>query len=145
MIVAQKRINPILGKINNIEHSITLHTETPIRHKGYHVPLKILSDTKEELNKPIILGVIRKSKSLFCSPAFPILKKNGNIRFVIDYRQLNKQTIPITFPMPHIHEFLQQLKGSTIFSQLDLNLGYYQIQITLKDIHKTAFVICNEQ
>lgn len=45
---------------------------------------------KEELEKLISSGAIRKSRSPFSSPAFPIRKRNGQIRLVIDYREFKK-------------------------------------------------------
>jgi hypothetical protein len=63
----------------------------------------------------------------------------------VEYRQLNKQTIPTIYPIPKIHDYLQQLSGSKVFSQIDLNLGYYQISMKPEDIHKTSFMICNQQ
>ena len=126
------------------EHTILLHDPTPIQRKGYTVPLKIIEDTRKEIDKLKKLGIIRNSKSNFCSPAFPILKKNGNIRLVVDYRQFNKQTLPTVYPLPLIHYYLQQLNGSKVFSQIDLNMGYYQIPIRESDVYKTGFTICNE-
>jgi hypothetical protein len=58
---------------------------------------------------------------------------------VVDYRKLNTQTIPINFPIPRINEYLQELGGSVIFSQIDMNMGYYQIPIREFDVYKTAF------
>lgn len=48
------------------------------------------------------------------------------------------------YPIPNIQNFPADLKGSKVFFQIDLNMGYYQISIHSKGVHKTAFSLANE-
>ena len=57
---------------------------------------------------------------------------------VCDYRALNKITVPDSNPIPLIDETIDQVAGSTVFSQLDLIWGYYQMRLKEEDCHKTA-------
>ncbi|GKE70652.1 putative reverse transcriptase domain-containing protein [Tanacetum coccineum] len=57
----------------------------------------------------------------------------------IDYRELNKLTVKNRYPLPRIDDLFDQLQGSSIYSKIDLRLGYHQLRVREQDILKTAF------
>ena len=61
------------------------------------------------------------------------------MQMCIDYRQLNKMTIKNQYPLPRIVELFDQVGGSKIFSNIDLQSGYHQVHIRDEDIHKTSY------
>jgi hypothetical protein len=68
-----------------------------------------------------------------------IEKKDGTQRMYVDYRALNEVTIKNKYPLPHIEDLFDQLKGAIVFSKIDLRSGYHQLRIRPSDIAKTAF------
>jgi hypothetical protein len=57
----------------------------------------------------------------------------------VDYRALNEVTIKNKYPLPRTEDLFDQLKGSRVFSKIDLRSGYHQLRIRPSDIAKIAF------
>lgn len=85
-------------------------------------------------------GVCSPSNSPWASPIVLVPKKDGSIRFCIDYRKLNSLTVRDVNPLPRIDDCLAALGGNKYFSTLDLVSGYWQINMAEEDKEKTAFI-----
>ena len=106
-------------------------------------PRRIPAHYKEEVEKQIRImldnHIIEPSSSPWMSPAVFVRKKTGNIRLCVDYRELNKRTTRDAYPLPLPDEVQDWLAGSSIFSTLDLQSGYWQLPVNPADKEKTAF------
>ncbi|KAG0430994.1 Retrovirus-related Pol polyprotein from transposon [Dictyocoela muelleri] len=134
-----------VGRIPNVKHSITLLKNKVINKPSYRIPPKLKEITISHIKQLEKDNIIRRSNSEFSSPCFPLLKKDGSIRLVIDYRDLNKFTTPIHYIFPKINEIFYQLHGMTIFSKIDLKAGYYQIEMDVQSINYTDFSVENKK
>ncbi|KAL2082790.1 hypothetical protein ACEWY4_022608 [Coilia grayii] len=95
---------------------------------------------KDQVQEVLAAGIIKPSHSGWSSPVVLVPKKDGGYRFCIDYRRLNKLTESDVFPLLNISEILESLAGSTIFSTIDLNSGYWQVAMSQESKAKTAFI-----
>ena len=84
-------------------------------------------------------GVIEPATSEWASPIVFVPKKDGSLRFCVDYRKPNAKTIPDEYPLPRVDDCLDSLGDAEIFTTLDCNAGYWQVPVALEDRDKTTF------
>ena len=122
------------------EHEINLEDGAKATFRGLlRMSPAELEECKRQIEEFLSKGHIRRSKSPYGAPVLFVRKPNGGLRFCIDYRALNKQTIKDRYPMPRSDELMDQLLHARIFSKLDLRSGYHQVRVREEDIQKTAF------
>jgi hypothetical protein len=124
----------------DIEFIIELLPGTPpISKRPYRMPTNELVELKKQIAELQSKGFIRPSSSHWGAPVLFLEKKDGTQQMCVDYRFLNEVTIKNKYPLPRIEDLFDQMKGASIFSKVDLRLGYHQLKIRESDIPKTAF------
>ncbi|KRH91846.1 putative LTR tranposable element [Pseudoloma neurophilia] len=73
------------------------------------------------------------------------IKKNGELRVPIDYKDLNQITEGFNNTFPSVSGEFHKMAGCTVFSKLDLSKGYYQISVKKEDREKSAFTTPKEK
>lgn len=121
-----------LGKWKGIQHRLELRdpNSKPFACRPYPVPVKNKETLKLEIQRLCKIGVLRKvNDSEYQSPSTIIPKKDNTVRFITDFRKLNEQLKRKPFPLPNIRETLLELEGFEFGTSLDLNMGYYHIEL----------------
>ena len=121
-------------------HKIKLISDEPVKSKAYRIPNSQKIIVEKELEKMLSIGVIKRSNSPWSSPVVLVKKKDGSVRFCVDYRRLNALTVKDNYPLPYIDETLEGFIGKTHFSTLDLISGYWQFQMDPESQLFTSFV-----
>ncbi|KAG7669555.1 hypothetical protein KSW81_007707 [Nannochloris sp. 'desiccata'] len=123
-----------------IVHEIKLQKgATPVHRAPYRLSVAEEDELKKRLKELSDLGLIRPSKSPWAAPVLFVPKKDGTLRFCVDYRGLNKVTIRDEHALPIPEDQIRRLHGAKVFSKIDLHSGYYQIAVAGEDVTKTAF------
>ena len=128
-----------IGKTAVVKHSIPLIDDQPIKQRAYRIPYTQQEEVQKKIQEMAEHNIIRKSSSPWSSPIVIVKKKDGAMRMCIDFRKLNEVTRKDTYPLPRIDSMLDKLGQSTIFTTLDLQSGYWQIEVEEEDKPKTAF------
>ena len=128
------------GETDLIEFEIDTNDETPKKQSVRRTPFAARQEIANQLERMQRSGVITPSKSPWSSPVVLVRKRDGTLRFCVDYRVLNSVTKPDLFPLPRINDLLDQLGKSKCFTTLDLASGYWQIKVHENSQEKTAFI-----
>ena len=121
-----------LGKTSLVQHEIQLSDKT-LPHQ--------YEEVRKHLQEMLDIGAICRSTSPWASPVVLVCKKDGSLQFCTDLRKLNNQTIKDAQSLPRIEDSLDCLDGSTIFTSLDLQSGYWQVEMTEASKPLTAFTV----
>ncbi|CAF3127116.1 unnamed protein product [Rotaria sp. Silwood2] len=143
-ILPEKRIDRLTISRTNVyrttvHHAIETGTHSPIYTSPYRVSYKDEQIQREEIDKLLKQGIIEESTSPWSSPIVLVRKKDGSVRFCIDFRKLNNITTKNAFRMPRIDYIFDHLSPAEHYTTIDFKSGYFQVGLDPKDRPKTAF------
>ena len=128
-----------LGRTGIIKHKIPTGSAHPIKQPVRRLPIQMNEEISQQIDEMLQKDVIQTSSSPWASGIVMVQKKDGKKRFCVDYRKLNDVTTKDAYALPRIDDSLDQLAGAKWFSCLDLNSGYWQVEVDDADREKTAF------
>ena len=118
-----------LGKTSLVKHSIKLTDPTPFKECYRCIPPGIYEEVMAHIQEMIDMDAIHPPISPWVSAMVLVWKKDGKLRFCIDLRKLNAQTVKDVYRLPQIDETLDCLNGAVWFTSLDLKSGYWQMEM----------------
>ena len=147
-----------IGRTSLIKMDIDTGDNPPVCQRPYTLPLTHAEWVKKELNILEAAGIIVRSVSPWASPIIVVPKRSAlgeppKRCMCVDYQALNKLLPPVKkahsnakgvlslVPLPKIEEIYACLKGSKVFSTLDMCSGYHHVEMTKKARPKTAFTL----
>ncbi|KAI4875326.1 hypothetical protein NFI96_030093, partial [Prochilodus magdalenae] len=128
-----------IGCIPSLQLKIHLRDETPVQKCYNSIPKPLYREVKEYIHNLLDHGWIKRSTSPYSSPVVCVRKKDKSLRLCVDFRELNRKTIPDRHPLPRIQDLLDNLGGYTWFSILDQGSAYHQGFVDETSRHLTAF------
>jgi transposase InsO family protein len=131
-----------MGKLKDYELELVIDPNMapalqPLRPVPLQQQPKVEKKIEELLNCDILEPVNYPSK--FCSPLHVAIKPDDDIRFCVDMRVANLCVQRLNHPIPRFEEVCSNLKGSTVFSKLDMKNAYFQIQLSEASREITTF------
>jgi hypothetical protein len=124
-------------------HEIALKTQEPIYVKQFKIPDAHRKEVEDHVLEWLKLGVIQPARSRYNSPIFAVLKKDGNVHLVQDFRALNTQSYTDKYSMKDASECIGEIgrSGNTIFTTIDLTAGFWQTILHSCARPYTAFTV----
>jgi len=128
-----------VGKLANYEVQLHISPEVrPVVQNARRVPYGLRDKVVNKLQNLLKQGIIEPAEgpTPWVSPVVIVPKSSDAVRICVDMRQANKAIYRERHPIPTVDETLHELNQSTVFSKLDLRLGFHQLVL-----HKDSRVI----
>lgn len=103
--------NIVAGNCNKVEHVIDVTDSLPIKQVPRRIPIQMREEVNKIVDEMKEKGVIEESQSPWVSPAVLVKKKDGTLRFCVDYRKLNVVTKKDCYPLPRIDDIFRSTFG----------------------------------
>ena len=132
-----------MGHTKAAKHKIVLKDPNtpPFKERFCRIPPPQLDEVCAHLKMMLDVGVIWPSNSPWCNAVVLVRKKDGSLRFCIDFRKLNALTVKDSHPLPHICETLESLAGAVHYSTFNMNSGFWQVPMDEESKQYTAFTL----
>lgn len=124
-----------------VSHVVDTRNAQPIADKTRRFSPKMAAEIEEHVTEMLTNGICQPSKSPWSSQVLLSRKKDGTMRFVIDYRKLNDVTVKDDYPMPNIRDLIDEVSGAKYFSCMDMPSAYWHVPMDEESIPKTAFQV----
>ena len=132
-----------MGCTNATEHIIELLPEQdePFKERFRRITLHEVEEVRQHIQEMLDREAIWPSQSPWCNTVILVWKKDGTLRFCIDFRHLNACTKKDSYLIPKCPETMEPLVGARYFSTMDLKSGFWQVKVSEDSCQYTAFTV----
>ena len=115
-----------VGCAEGLQLKINLSDNSPVQKNYTAIPKPLYPEVKQYVEDLLNHGWVRKSRSAYSSPVVCVLKRDGSSRLCVDFRELNRRTVPDQHLLPRVQTTIENLGGNKWFSLLDQGNAYHQ-------------------
>ena len=132
-----------IGCTDATKHVIELLPEQdkPFKEKFRRIALHEVEEVWQHIQEMLDGGAIQPSQSPWCNAVVLVQKKDGTLRFCIDFRRLNACTKKDSYPLPKCPDTIESLVGARYFSTMDLKSSFWQVKVSEEPRQYTAFTV----
>ena len=130
-----------IGCTDAAEHIIELLDTEPFKERFHRIAPLLVEEVWEHLQEMLDGGEIHPSQSPWCNAVVLVRKKDGGLRFCINFRRLNSRTKKDAYPLPRMQETMESMVGTRFFSTMDLKSGFWQVKMAKDSQQYTAFMV----
>ena len=132
-----------MGCTDATKHVIELLPEQdePFKERFRRIAPHKVQEVHQHIQEMLDGGAIWPSQSPWCNAIVLVWKKDGTLRFCIDFRCLNAHTKKDSYLIPKCPETMESLVGACYFSTMDLKSGFWQVKVSEDSRQYTAFMV----
>ena len=132
-----------MGCTDATKHIIELlpKQDEPFKERFRRIAPHEVEEVCQHIQEMLDGGAIQPSQSPWCNAVILVWKKDGTLRFCIDFRYLNACTKKDSYPIPKCPETMESLVGARYFSTMDLKSGFWQVKVSEDSHQYTAFTV----
>ena len=124
-----------VGCAEGLQLKMNLSDNRPVQKNYTSIPKLLYSGVKQYVEDLLNCRWVRKLHSAYSSPVVCVRKRDGSLRLCVDFRELNRRTVPDRYPVPRVQTTIENL-GNKWFSLLDQGKAYHQGYVN-------PYCICN--
>lgn len=131
-----------VGKLKDYQLNLHINENVqPIVQPTRRIPFALRKKVESKLRELEEMDIIERTTgpTRWVSPIVVVPKPSGEIRLCVDMRQANSAVERERHPIPTVDEILEDMNNSTVFSKIDLKMGYHQIELNEKSREITTF------
>lgn len=131
------------GKLRNFQLIIPEDKSVPpVAQSCRRIPFAVRKPLRERCKKMLDADIIERvyGAARWVSNVVPVLKRNGDLRVCVDMRRANAAVLREQFQIPTFDEIVSDLHGACIYSKVDLDNAYHQVELDPRSREITTFV-----